>query len=158
MRLLFALLILLTPALACGKVPWSLYEKTVRTAQAFGLPPHLLVTLVWVESRFCPQAVSPKGAVGLGQVMPDTARAMGIHPARLTHADWNLYASARYLRQQYLRFGDWRRALYAYNAGPGRAYDPPAVSVRYAQDVLGLYARMEQSPAYQRSLRKVIAP
>jgi len=146
-RLLLLLLLwggLLGPSLACGYIPQTTYEKARKTAQAFGIPPNLLVALVWVESRFCKGAVGGAGEVGLGQVLPSTAQAMGIPASYLWHEDWNLYASARYLRMQYDRFRDWRKALIAYNAGPGRVDNPPYSSVIYARDVLYVYEYLER--------------
>ena len=68
-----------------------------------------------IESAYNPAARSRVGAIGLGQLMPDTARALGVDPH-----DWreNLDGSARYLAQMMAEFGDVRLALAAYNAGP----------------------------------------
>lgn len=93
------------------------------------LSPVLLEALIWQESRWRPEARSPAGAIGLAQLMPGTARELGVD-ARDPYA--NLAAGARYLRQQLDRFdGDVERALAAYNAGPGRvirAGGIPAIS------------------------------
>ncbi|ADY27220.1 Lytic transglycosylase catalytic (plasmid) [Deinococcus proteolyticus MRP] len=86
-------------------------------AQAEGVPATLLFSLVWHESGFCQNAISHAGAVGLGQLMPATARGLGVNPY---NAQQNLWGTARYLRQQYQRFGRIELALAAYNAGPGR--------------------------------------
>jgi soluble lytic murein transglycosylase-like protein len=87
-------------------------------AERNGLSPALLEALVWQESRWRPTAVSPKGAQGLAQLMPATARELGVDPRDPLA---NLEGGARYLRQQLNRFGgDVERALAAYNAGPGR--------------------------------------
>lgn len=88
------------------------------TAARNNLSPALLEALVWQESRWRPGAVSPKGAQGLAQLMPATARELGVDPRDPLA---NLEGGARYLRQQLDRFGgDVERALAAYNAGPGR--------------------------------------
>ncbi|MGD9644021.1 MAG: lytic transglycosylase domain-containing protein [Elusimicrobiales bacterium] len=86
-------------------------------ARRYGIPENLFVSLVWHESGFNPRAVSRAGAMGLTQLMPATARALGVrNPFDPVE---NLEGGARYLRQQYERFGRWDLALAAYNAGPG---------------------------------------
>jgi soluble lytic murein transglycosylase-like protein len=93
----------------------ALIEQLAETHQ---ISPVLLEALVWQESRWRHTAVSPAGAIGLAQLMPGTARDLGVNP--LDPAA-NLAGGARYLRQQLDRFGgDIERALAAYNAGPSR--------------------------------------
>lgn len=96
----------------------TLYEPLIRRAEArYRLPPMLLQALVWQESRFNPMAISPAGAAGLAQLMPATARELGVSnrhdPAQ------NIDGGARYLRQMLDKFGAIHLALAAYNAGPG---------------------------------------
>lgn len=79
------------------------------------IPEDLFLRLVQQESGWNPQAVSVKGARGLAQLMPETARILGVDPRDPVQ---NLDGGARYLRQMYDRFGSWRLALAAYNAGP----------------------------------------
>ena len=87
-------------------------------ADAHGISPALLEALVWQESRWRAGARSSAGAIGLAQLMPGTARDLGVDPHDPSS---NLLGGARYLRQQLDRFGgDIERALAAYNAGPGR--------------------------------------
>jgi len=87
-------------------------------ARANDISPHLLEALVWQESRWNQTAVSRAGAIGLAQLMPGTARDLGVDPRDPIQ---NLAGGARYLRQQLNRFdGDVEKALAAYNAGPGR--------------------------------------
>lgn len=79
------------------------------------IPVDLFLRLVQQESGFNPRAMSHKGAFGLAQLMPDTARRLGVDPEDPYQ---NLDGGARYLAQQYKRFASWRLALAAYNAGP----------------------------------------
>ncbi len=81
------------------------------------LPTGLLDALIWTESRYNPLAVSSAGAAGLGQLMPGTARDLGV--ANRFDPKSNLSGAARYLRQMLDRFGLVHLALAAYNAGPG---------------------------------------
>lgn len=85
-------------------------------ARRHGVPENLFLRLVQQESAWNAKAVSHKGAYGLAQLMPATARALGVD--RKDPAE-NLEGGARYLKQQYRTFGSWRLALAAYNAGPG---------------------------------------
>lgn len=95
------------------------YAAYVRElATRFDLSPALIEAVVWQESRWRENAVSPAGARGLAQLMPGTARDLGVDPDD-PHA--NLEGGARYLREQLDRFdGNLEKALAAYNAGPGR--------------------------------------
>ena len=73
-------------------------------------------SLIRHESGGSPTAVSPKGAIGLAQLMPVTARGLGVDPMDPAQ---NLEGGARYLAQQFKKYGRWDLALAAYNAGPG---------------------------------------
>lgn len=115
------LIVLLAPvSLACELTP-ELLELTKASAEAQGIDPNLLGALFWAESRYCHRGesgitTSPAGALGLGQLMPATAQGLGVDPHNRAQ---NAHGAAKYLRQQYDVFGDWRLALAAYNAGPG---------------------------------------
>jgi len=93
-------------------------QALVEVAKANELSPYLLEAVVWQESRWNPGARSRAGAIGLAQLMPGTARDLGVDPNDPLQ---NLSGGARYLRQQLNRFdGNVEKALAAYNAGPGR--------------------------------------
>ena len=99
-------------------VPPQFAAALTQAAAAANVSPSLLAALVWQESRWNPQALSPKGAMGLAQLMPATARYLGVNPADPIQ---NLHGGARYLRQLLDQFdGNVEKALAAYNAGPGR--------------------------------------
>lgn len=87
-----------------------------QAARKHNIPVDLFLRLVQQESGWNPRAVSHKGARGLAQLMPATARALGVNPDDPAQ---NLEGGARYLRMQYETFRSWRLALAAYNAGPG---------------------------------------
>ncbi len=96
----------------------AVYLPHVYAAEAqYGLPTGLLDALIWTESRYNPFAISGAGAAGLGQLMPKTARELGV--ANRFDPRANLSAAARYLRQMLDKFGMVHLAVAAYNAGPG---------------------------------------
>jgi soluble lytic murein transglycosylase-like protein len=88
-----------------------------------GIDGRLLAALVWTESWFRPNAVSSAGAAGLAQLMPATARSLGLRVDSTVDERFdpvlNVNAGGRYLRQQIVRFGSVDLGLAAYNAGPG---------------------------------------
>jgi soluble lytic murein transglycosylase-like protein len=106
------------PARHAAGIPPRYAAKIAELAARFDLSPALLEAVVWQESRWRENAVSPVGARGLAQLMPGTARYLGVNSADPFQ---NLEGGARYLREQLDRFdGDLEKALAAYNAGPGR--------------------------------------
>ena len=125
------------------------YGKLIATtARRFGVSVPLFTALVWQESGFNARARSPVGARGLTQLMPATARGLGVSnsydPAQ------NLAGGAKYLRAQLLRFRSKRLALAAYNAGPGavtrfRGVPPYAETRNYVTRILGLEARLKRA-------------
>ncbi|TFH65159.1 MAG: hypothetical protein E4G91_03495 [Candidatus Zixiibacteriota bacterium] len=116
------------------------YIEHIRTAAAeTNLPEGLLRSMILRESGGDARAVSRKGAAGLMQLMPDTAKAMGVSD-RFDPQE-SIMGGAKYLRSLVERFGDLRTALAAYNAGPtivarngGRA--PFAETVKYVETIL----------------------
>jgi soluble lytic murein transglycosylase-like protein len=106
------------PALSASTIPAFYAAKVHELAERFDLSPTLIEALVWQESRWRADARSPVGARGLAQLMPGTAKYLGVNP---DDPFANLEGGARYLREQLDRFdGDIEKALAAYNAGPGR--------------------------------------
>ena len=137
------------PTQAARIVPQGYAGKVAELSARFDLSPALIEALVWQESRWRAGAVSPKGARGLAQLMPGTARELGVD------ADdpfANLEGGARYLREQLDRFdGDIEKALAAYNAGPGRvirAGGIPAIreTQTYVAAVMGRLSDHSRSP------------
>ena len=118
----------------------GVYQDMARAAaRKHQIPEDLFLRLVRHESGFRPTAKSTKGALGLAQLMPGTARLLGVNPH---DPGQNLDGGARYLKQQYRRFGDWRLALAAYNAGPEaveryRGIPPYAETQNYVEAILG---------------------
>ena len=85
-------------------------------ADKYGLPRELVRSVMAAESGFAAEALSPKGAIGLMQLMPGTARDLGVDPA---DPEQNVDGGTRYLRDLLLKYdGGLRHALAAYNAGP----------------------------------------
>jgi soluble lytic murein transglycosylase-like protein len=124
-------------------------------ASRYSLNPHLLAAVVRVESSFNPRALSRKGACGLMQLLPETARRFGLRRKDLFDPAKNLEAGARYLKWLADRFGqDPVRVLAAYNAGEGavRRYGgvPPYKETRNYVDrifsLLGLSSEPEPAP------------
>ncbi|MEL7446988.1 MAG: lytic transglycosylase domain-containing protein [Pseudomonadota bacterium] len=110
--------IIADPALTALGVPPRYAAKVQELSVRFDLSPSLIEAVVWQESRWRENAVSHAGARGLAQLMPGTARYLGVDP---NDPFQNLEGGARYLREQLDRFdGDLEKALAAYNAGPGR--------------------------------------
>ncbi len=99
-----------------GPAVWR--ARVGELAAKYDISPALLEALVWQESRWNTGAVSPVGARGLAQLMPGTARQLGVDSS---DPSANLEGGARYLRSQLDTFGgNIEKALAAYNAGPGR--------------------------------------
>ncbi len=98
-----------------GKYNGPYLDLARSAALRHGVPVDLFLRLVQQESGWNANAKSHKGAMGLAQLMPQTAAFLGVD-AQVP--EQNLEGGARYLVQQYKKFGSWRLALAAYNAGP----------------------------------------
>ena len=113
-------------------------------SQRAGLPAAFVESVARVESAMRPEAVSPKGAVGVMQLMPGTARALAADPHDPAQ---NIDAGARLLRDLLIKYdGDVVKALSAYNAGAGaveryRGMPPYAETQNYVDKVIRTYLR-----------------
>jgi soluble lytic murein transglycosylase len=125
--------------------PVASYDNLIaRVSRRHRVPPALVKAVIHAESAFDPRAVSPKGAMGLMQLMPATARLLGVEePFR---ADANVQGGTRYLRALHDRYGSWTHTLAAYNAGPSvvdryRGVPPYRETREYVKRVLSYYRR-----------------
>jgi soluble lytic murein transglycosylase-like protein len=119
-------------------------EMVRDAARRSGLPPEFVESVAQVESGFRPGAISPKGALGVMQLMPATAKTLGADPYDTAQ---NIDAGTRLLRELLLKYdGDVIKALAAYNAGEG-AVDkyqgmPPYNETRwYVKKVIDAYQK-----------------
>lgn len=113
-----------------------------RAASDNGLPAELLKAVAVAESRMNPRARSRAGAEGLMQLVPSTARHLGV--ADPYDPEQSIQGGATYLAKQVARFGSYELALAAYNAGPGNVERyggvPPFKETQtYVSRVMGLY-------------------
>jgi soluble lytic murein transglycosylase-like protein len=99
-----------------GRYKGEYLDLARAAARKHGVPEDLFLRLVQRESGWNPGVVSSKGAIGLAQLMPGTADLLSVDP---NDPKDNLDGGARYLAMMYSRFGSWKLALAAYNAGPG---------------------------------------
>ncbi|MFO7963377.1 MAG: lytic transglycosylase domain-containing protein [Desulfobacterales bacterium] len=128
------------------KVFWPKIEEA---AQQYNVEPELIKAIIWAESSFNPNAVSEKGAVGLMQLMPSTARGMGIE--NFSDPEANIEAGVRYFKQLLNQFdGDAKLALAAYNAGSRKVREyqgiPPFEATQfYVKKVFEYYNGFKQN-------------
>jgi soluble lytic murein transglycosylase-like protein len=128
-------------------------ELADAAADKYGLPRWLVRSIMAAESGFQPEAVSPKGAIGLMQLMPGTAQDLGVDPHDPAQ---NVDAGARYLRDLLVKYNGllWHVAA-AYNAGPGAVdkskggIPPYRETIRYVNRIDKAYRRAaaESDPA-----------
>ncbi|CAM4009915.1 putative tape measure protein [Pseudomonas reidholzensis] len=123
-------------------------DEVALAARLHGVPPALLHALIKAESGYNPKARSPKGAIGLMQLMPGTAKEMGVKDALDPSA--NVQGGARYLKRMLKLFdNDITLAVAAYNAGPdavrsrGGVVPPFAETRRYVPTVLRDYRKLQ---------------
>jgi soluble lytic murein transglycosylase len=142
----------LSPSESDGRIEWVAgatqpgdIDRLIRlAAHENQVQPALVKAVIKAESNFDARATSRRGAKGLMQLMPKTARAMGAED--LHDPEENVRAGARYLRHMLDRYGDMRLALAAYNAGPTavdryRGVPPYRETRAYVKRVLNYYRR-----------------
>lgn len=96
--------------------PAEIKKAIVKTAMNMGVDPCIALSIAKLESEFVPTKKGASGAVGLYQLMPDTARRLGVNPYIVSE---NIKGGILYYQMMYKKFGSTDLALAAYNAGPG---------------------------------------
>ncbi|WP_292687722.1 MULTISPECIES: lytic transglycosylase domain-containing protein [unclassified Novosphingobium] len=128
------------------------FPAMVYAACAHGIPVDLFDALIIQESGYSPLAQSNKGAAGLTQLMPDTAKSQGI--TNVWNVDQNLAGGARVLKAHLAEFGRYDLALAAYNAGPGRVrprHSVPAITETQAY-VSAILSRLERNAIHRENM------
>lgn len=123
-------------------------KKIVREARRQGLDPHLALSVAKQESLFKCNARSCVGAVGLFQLMPQTAKDLGVNPYNV---DQNIKGGIKYLKMMKKQFGSTRLALAAYNAGPGAVQKyggvpPYRETQHYVKVIMNSYNQYKHNP------------
>ena len=130
--------------------PASPRQLADAAADKYGLPRQLVRSVMSAESGFQTGAVSPKGAIGLMQLMPSTAMTLGVNPG---DPEQNADAGARYLRALLEKYhGALYHALAAYNAGPAavdkyRGVPPFPETLQYVNRIAGEWKKANSAPA-----------
>lgn len=123
-----------------GNMADEIRELIKKAARALGMDPRILEAVAWAESGGNPDAISPAGAVGVMQLMPETARGLGVNPY---DTEQNILGGAMYLKRQMNRFSSLPLALAAYNAGPGAVekyggIPPYKETINYVSNVMSM--------------------
>ncbi len=114
-----------------------------------GIDPDMVLAVIAVESGYSPLRLSDRGGIGPMQITPIAARDVNVDDLTYLLSDSiNVQAGTRYLQKMMQRFGDWRLALAAYNAGPGavnkyRGIPPYQVTQAYVQQVMWWYLTLK---------------
>lgn len=132
---------------------WASNINTVKTAIVkrsveMGVDPAITLSIAKAESGYRQETRSPRGAVGVFQLMPSTARRMGLNPYSL---DDNIKGGVMYYKSMYKMFGSVELALAAYNAGPGnvkkyKAVPPFRETRHYIARIMADYRQMKAHP------------
>lgn len=140
---------------------WRIAGVILHQSELHGYDPLFVLAMVQVESTCSPTARSPKGAVGLIQIKPSTARGVAkeaglpwLGADMLTRPTFNVQLGLRYLKSLEAQFRDPYLAVAAYNLGPARVARMPrkhARQVRYVRDILALYEDLRTQHGIGRS-------
>lgn len=140
--MLLVICVLILFIFPCWSHPIVYWEEVSSASADFDVPAYIIYAVIKTESGFRKNAVSPKGAVGLMQILPATYQEiqeeLSLPPDGLASPAVNIRAGTYYLSKLYKRFGDWRIAFAAYNAGPGTVAgwlqsDPTLDSIPYTE-------------------------
>lgn len=120
----------------------NVQQLVLNSAKQYGVPPSIALALAQQESGFDQSRISNKGAIGVTQLMPDTARQLGVNPYNL---EQNINGGMKYLSQLYSQFHDWNTAVAAYNAGPGNIQNGriPAETAAYVPAVMNRASQIQ---------------
>lgn len=127
----------------------SQYAYVPQLARDAGIDPALLLAVIAVESGYAQLKLTDRGGIGPMQITPIAARELGIDDLTYLLSDpVNVQMGTRYLQKMMQRFGDWRLALAAYNAGPGavqkyRGIPPYRETQAYVQQVMWWYLTLK---------------
>jgi len=130
--------------------PFTPQELITRAAERAGLPPEFVHSIARAESGYRPNAISPKGAIGLMQLMPGTAAGLNVDPYDPAQ---NAEGGAMYLRDLLLKYENdphqVSKAVAAYNAGPAavdkyKGIPPYRETIQYVNRVLKQYEKEQQ--------------
>ncbi len=126
----------------------TIKELIVKHSNEMGIDPALALSIAKAESGFCHDKKSRYGAVGVFQLMPNTAKKMGYNPY---HIQENIKGGIAYYKMMYKMFGSMELALAAYNAGPGnvKKYNgiPPfAETKKFVASIMKNYKHLKVNP------------
>lgn len=138
----------------------SVKATIVKHAVEMGVDPALALSIARTESGFRHEARSPHGAVGVYQLMPSTAKKLGVNPYSLND---NIRGGIMYYKMMYKMFGSVELALAAYNAGPGNvkkynSVPPYAETKRFVAKIMADYNRQKTNPDQAVLNAKAIKP
>ncbi len=161
--MIFTLMFMLACTQANAATVEEIKTTIVNQAIEMGVDPALALSIAKVESNFRQEARSAHGAVGVFQLMPSTARKIGINPYSM--AD-NIRGGLKYYLMMYRMFGSVELALAAYNAGPGNvkkynnAVPPFGETQRFVQKIMALQSVHKNDPAVLQAMapKPVIKP